>query len=31
MRYLLDLVEETGRTPEGVGQSDHFLFIGRKL
>jgi hypothetical protein len=26
----LDLVEETGRTPEGVGQSDHFLFIGMK-
>jgi SAM-dependent methyltransferase len=27
----LDLVEETGRTPEGLGQSDHFLFVGRKL
>ena len=27
----LDLVEETGRTPEGLGQSDHFLFIGRRL
>jgi SAM-dependent methyltransferase len=27
----LDLVEETGQTPEGIGQSDHFLFIGRKL
>jgi len=26
----LDLVEETGRTPEGIGQSDHFLFVGRK-
>jgi len=26
----LDLVEETGQTPEGIGQSDHFLFIGRK-
>jgi ubiquinone/menaquinone biosynthesis C-methylase UbiE len=26
----LDLVEETGRSPEGLGQSDHFLFIGRK-
>jgi 2-polyprenyl-3-methyl-5-hydroxy-6-metoxy-1,4-benzoquinol methylase len=27
----LDLVEETGGTPEGLGQSDHFLFVGRKL
>ncbi len=27
----LDLVEETNQTPEGIGQSDHFLFIGRKL
>jgi SAM-dependent methyltransferase len=27
----LDLVEETGQTPEGFGQSDHFLFVGRKL
>jgi ubiquinone/menaquinone biosynthesis C-methylase UbiE len=27
----LDLVEETAQTPEGIGQSDHFLFIGRKL
>ncbi|MGD0225543.1 MAG: methyltransferase domain-containing protein [Terriglobia bacterium] len=27
----LDLVEETGQTPEGIGQSDHFLFVGRKL
>jgi ubiquinone/menaquinone biosynthesis C-methylase UbiE len=26
----LDLVEETGQTPEGIGQSDHFLFLGRK-
>jgi ubiquinone/menaquinone biosynthesis C-methylase UbiE len=26
----LDLVEGTGATPEGLGQSDHFLFIGRK-
>jgi ubiquinone/menaquinone biosynthesis C-methylase UbiE len=26
----LDLVEETGKTPEGLGQSDHFLFVGRK-
>jgi hypothetical protein len=24
-------VEETGQTPEGLGQSDHFLFVGRKL
>jgi SAM-dependent methyltransferase len=27
----LDLVEETGQSPEGIGQSDHFLFVGRKL
>jgi SAM-dependent methyltransferase len=27
----LDLVEDTGQTPEGIGQSDHFLFVGRKL
>lgn len=27
----LDLVEETGRTLEGLGQSDHFLFIGTRL
>ncbi|MFZ0962242.1 MAG: class I SAM-dependent methyltransferase [Terriglobia bacterium] len=27
----LDLVEATGETPEGIGQSDHFLFVGRKL
>ncbi len=26
----LDLIEETGRTPEGLGMSDHFLYIGRK-
>ena len=26
----LDLVEQTGSTPEGVAQSDHFLFVGRK-
>jgi SAM-dependent methyltransferase len=26
----LDLVEQTGRTPDGLGQSDHFLFIGRR-
>jgi len=27
----LDLVEETGKTPEGIGQRDHFLFIGKRL
>jgi len=27
----LDLVEQTGNTPEGLAQSDHFLFVGRKL
>lgn len=26
----LDLIEETGRTPEGLGMADHFLYIGRK-
>ena len=26
----LDLIEATGRTPEGLAQSDHFLFVGRK-
>ena len=26
----LDLVEETGGSLEGIGQSDHFLFVGRK-
>lgn len=26
----LDLVEQTGRTSEGLGQSDHFLFVGKK-
>lgn len=27
----LDLVEETGQTTEGISQSDHFLYVGRKL
>lgn len=26
----LDLVEQTGVTPEGLGASDHFLFVGKK-
>lgn len=26
----LDLIEETGRTPEGLGSTGHFLYIGRK-
>jgi 2-polyprenyl-3-methyl-5-hydroxy-6-metoxy-1,4-benzoquinol methylase len=26
----LDLVEATGNTPEGLGMTDHFLYIGRK-
>jgi len=26
----LNLVEQTGQTPEGIGQSDHFLFVGHK-
>jgi SAM-dependent methyltransferase len=27
----LDLVEDTNQTPEGLGQSDHFLYVGRKM
>ncbi|MGO8789312.1 MAG: class I SAM-dependent methyltransferase [Terriglobia bacterium] len=27
----LDLVETTGQTAEGIGQSDHFLLVGKKL
>jgi SAM-dependent methyltransferase len=26
----IDLVEATGHTPEGLGMSDHFLYIGKK-
>ncbi len=26
----IDLVEATGTTPEGLGMSDHFLYIGRR-
>jgi SAM-dependent methyltransferase len=26
----LDLVEQTALTPEGIGMSDHFLYIGRR-
>jgi 2-polyprenyl-3-methyl-5-hydroxy-6-metoxy-1,4-benzoquinol methylase len=26
----IDLVEDTGQTPEGLGMSDHFLYIGKK-
>ena len=26
----LDLIEETGRMPEGLGMTGHFLYIGRK-
>lgn len=26
----LDLIEATSRTPEGLAQSDHFLFVGKK-
>lgn len=26
----LDLIEETGRTPEGLGMTGHFLYIGQK-
>jgi SAM-dependent methyltransferase len=27
----LDLIEQTGLTPEGLAQADHWLFIGRRL
>lgn len=27
----IELVEQTGVTPEGLGAADHFLFVGRKL
>lgn len=30
MEAWLDLVEATGNTPEGLGMTDHFLYIGRK-
>jgi SAM-dependent methyltransferase len=26
----LDLVEQTGATPEGIGVSDHFFYVGRR-
>jgi len=26
---LLDLIERTGTTPEGLGATSHYLFIGR--
>ena len=26
----LDLVEQTGQTADGIGMSDHFLYVGRK-
>ncbi len=26
----LDVIEQTGRTPEGLGYADHYLFIGRR-
>jgi len=28
---LLDLVERTGTTPEGLGATSHYLFIGRRM
>ncbi len=28
---LLDLVERTGTTPEGLGVTSHYLYIGRKV
>lgn len=26
----LNLIEETGRPPKGLGQTGHFLYIGQK-
>lgn len=26
----LDVIEQTGRTPEGLGYTDHYLYIGRR-
>jgi len=26
----LDMIEQTGRTPEGLGYTDHYLYIGRR-
>ena len=26
----LDLVEVTGNTPEGLGMTDHFLYVGKR-
>jgi SAM-dependent methyltransferase len=30
VKVWLDLIEETGRTPEGLGMTGHFLYIGQK-
>ena len=30
VQIWLDLIEETGRMPEGMGMTGHFLFIGQK-
>ncbi|MGL5795720.1 MAG: hypothetical protein ACRC06_15235 [Waterburya sp.] len=30
LEVWLDLVDATGTTPEGLGMSDHFLYIGRR-
>ncbi len=29
-RTWLDVIEQTGRTPEGLGYTDHYLYIGRR-
>ncbi len=29
--FWLDVIEATAETIEGVGQSDHFLYVGRRL
>jgi hypothetical protein len=28
--FRLDMTEETGQMPEGISQTDHFQFVGRK-
>ncbi len=30
VRTWLDVIEQTGRTPEGLGYTDHYLYIGRR-
>jgi hypothetical protein len=30
MEAWLDLIDRTAQTPEGLGATDHFLFVGRR-